>query len=161
MAALRIAANLGVWLLAAAVSAASTGAARTRPAARTLEPVIVPARGGQCVADPAVMRINHMNYLKHERNETVHQGIRDPRTSLQACVACHASTQTGSVAVAKTDFCVSCHSYAGVKVDCFECHASKPQASGFVPLYHPHAANAATRLTEQWRTVAAQGVTAP
>ena len=34
--------------------------------------------------------------------------------------------ETGSVAAAPTNFCVSCHSYAAVKLDCFECHASKP-----------------------------------
>ena len=26
-------------------------------------------------------------------------------------------------------FCRSCHDYAAVKVDCFECHASRPEAS--------------------------------
>ena len=41
----------------------------------------------------------------------------------------HASETTGSVAAAKDDFCVSCHSYAAVKIDCFDCHSTKPQGS--------------------------------
>lgn len=161
MAALRLAAAIGAYALVALLSAASAGGAGGTPTAGSLEPPIQAARGGHCVADPTFMRRNHMNYLKHERDVTMHQGVRDPRTSLQACVACHASAQTGSVAVAKTDFCVSCHSYAAVKVDCFECHASKPQATAFVPLNHPHAVNAATRLTEKWRTVSAEGTGRP
>lgn len=119
------------------------------------EPAIEPARGEQCVADPAYMRLNHMDLLKHQRNETVHLGVRDPRFSLKGCIGCHASTATGSVAVAKTDFCVSCHSYAAVKVDCFECHSSKPQATAFLPLNHPHANTAVARLAMQWRQISA------
>ena len=158
---LRAAAATGAIALAALLSAASAGSTGGTPATGSLQPTIQTPRSGPCVADPAFMRRNHMDYLKHERDATVHLGIRDPRTSLQACVACHASAQTGSVAIAKTDFCVSCHSYTGVKVDCFECHASKPQATAFVPLNHPHAVNAATRLTEQWRTVSAEGAGLP
>ena len=158
---LRVAAAIGAFALAALLSASSAAGTDGKPAAGSLQPPIQAARRGPCVADPAYMRRNHMDYLKHERDATVHLGIRDPRTNLQACIACHASTETGSVAIAKTDFCVSCHSYASVKVDCFECHASKPQATAFVPLNHPHAVNAATRLTEQWRTVSAQGAGLP
>jgi len=90
-------------------------------------PVIEPAKAGtQCVADPAFMRRNHMNLLKHQRDITVHRGVRQARDSLQRCVSCHASKTTGSVAQAPTDFCSSCHGYAAVKIDCFECHASRP-----------------------------------
>jgi len=32
------------------------------------------------------------------------------------------------VASSKEDFCMGCHSYAAVKLDCFECHSSKPKA---------------------------------
>jgi len=93
-----------------------------------LGPSIERARSEKCVADPAFMRRNHMDLLKHQRNETVHLGVRDARASLKGCIACHASTRTGSVAAEQTDFCVSCHRYAAVQIDCFECHASKPQA---------------------------------
>ena len=90
-------------------------------------PAIEPAKAGtQCVAAPEVMRRQHPQMLKHQRDVTVHRGVRQGRDSLQGCVECHASAATGSVAQAKTDFCSSCHGYAAVQIDCFECHASKP-----------------------------------
>jgi hypothetical protein len=129
MRALRVVAVTGAVALAALASAASAGGTNGKPAAGTLLPAIEAARSGPCVADPAFMRRNHPDMLKHQRNETVHLGVRDQRTSLKGCIGCHASAETGSVAAARTDFCVACHSYAAVKVDCFECHASKPQAA--------------------------------
>ena len=84
--------------------------------------------GTQCVEDPAQMRSHHMEYLKHQRDETVHGGIRGARHSLKDCVACHATTPTGSVSSGQGDFCVACHRYAAVKIDCFECHTGKPPA---------------------------------
>jgi hypothetical protein len=100
----------------------------TVPAARTPLPVIQRAtQGPQCVEDTAFMRRHHMDLLKHQRGETVHKGVREARDSLKRCIGCHASPTTGSVAQAKTDFCVSCHSYAAVRIDCFECHSSRPE----------------------------------
>jgi len=94
---------------------------------RTPRPVIERAvKGEQCVADTALMRRDHMDMLKHQRDDTVHGGIRGARFSLAGCIDCHASARTHSVAQAPTDFCVSCHSYAAVRIDCFECHSSKP-----------------------------------
>ena len=95
-------------------------------AAQAAGPVIEKARGGECVDLPEVMRRMHPELLKHQRNETVHRGVRDTRSSLKGCVECHAGAASNSVATAKTDFCVSCHTFAAVKVDCFECHASRP-----------------------------------
>ncbi len=95
--------------------------------ARTLQPPIERAtRGEHCVADPAFMRRNHMDLLRHQRDDTVRSGIRGARYSLKECIGCHASARTGSVAQAPTDFCVSCHSYAAVSIDCFDCHNSRP-----------------------------------
>ncbi|MBK6862765.1 MAG: hypothetical protein IPG91_03960 [Ideonella sp.] len=148
----RAAAALALASAALAGPALAEGAA----AGRGLEPTIERARGEACVAEPAFMRRNHPELLKHQRNETVHQGVRDARASLKGCIDCHASSATGSVAAAKTDFCVSCHSFAAVKVDCFECHASKPRASAFVPLNHPRVGSAEARLVAQWRQIAAQ-----
>ncbi len=109
-------------MLAAIVAAGAVQAAPPLPA-------IEPARSGtQCVEDTATMRRMHMAFLKHQRDETVHGGIRGAKHSLKDCVACHASTKTGSVAAAPTDFCQSCHVYAAVKIDCFECHTGKPPA---------------------------------
>lgn len=71
------------------------------------------------------MRRQHMEFLKHQRDDTVRGGIRGAKYSLKACVDCHASQKTASVTKAETNFCVSCHTYAAVKIDCFECHTSK------------------------------------
>jgi len=92
-------------------------------------PAIEPAKAGtRCVAAPDVMRREHPNMLKHQRDVTVHRGVRQGRDSLQGCVDCHASAATGSVAQAKTDFCSSCHGYAAVQIDCFECHTGSKGA---------------------------------
>ncbi len=115
-------------LLAAA--AAFAGAARAGDATgRTPLPTIErAAKGERCVEAPALMRRNHMAMLKHQRDDTVFGGIRGAKYSLKECIACHASTQTGSVAKAESNFCVACHAYAAVKIDCFECHTAKPAA---------------------------------
>jgi hypothetical protein len=89
-------------------------------------PKLEKGKGDKCVEDTAFMRRNHMDLLKHHRNETMRQGIRTTKHSLKGCVECHASSKTGSVASAKGDFCVACHSYAGAKPDCWDCHATKP-----------------------------------
>ncbi len=92
------------------------------------KPVILKAvKGEHCVEPNDFMRRNHMKVLLHQRDETVLEGIRSKKYSLKGCIDCHASEATGSVATAKDDFCVSCHSYAAVKIDCFECHSTKPE----------------------------------
>lgn len=119
---------LAVLALVAAVTPWS--ASRADTAKRGLLPAIEPAaKGERCVEDTATMRRNHMRFLEHQRDDTVHGGIRGAKHSLKGCVDCHASKTTGSVAAAKTDFCVACHSFAAVKVDCFGCHATKPAAA--------------------------------
>jgi hypothetical protein len=74
-----------------------------------------------------------MDMLKHKRDLTMRQGIRTKEDSLQNCIVCHASQKTNSV-TGDDNFCQSCHNYAAVKLDCFECHASKPKATAFHPL---------------------------
>ena len=89
-------------------------------------------QGDHCVADTAFMRRNHMKMLLHERTETVHEGVRGEKFSLAGCVSCHAVKGDDGKPVAFSDarhFCRSCHSYAAVKIDCFECHASQPDAA--------------------------------
>ena len=111
-------------LLAAGVAAAVVAGQGRREG---LAPAVEPAKAGtQCIADPEYMRRHHMELLVHQRDKTVHQGMRGAEASLQGCISCHASQRTGSVAKAPTDFCVACHSYAAVKIDCFDCHASTP-----------------------------------
>ena len=94
---------------------------------RVPQPVVESARGGQCVEDPAFMRRNHMKLLKHQRDDTLRGGVRTGKYSLKECIDCHASKTSNSVAAAETNFCQSCHNYAAVKIDCFECHTNKPQ----------------------------------
>jgi len=126
---------------------------------RTPKPVIEPAKAGtQCIADPATMRREHPAMLKHQRDETVHGGIRGAKASLKACISCHASATTGSVAATETNFCISCHSYAAVRIDCFECHATKPAPTAFHPIV-PVGPNAMAvmRLAAQARQLDAVG----
>ncbi len=98
----------------------------TAEGGRTPKPVVAVEKPGQCVADTAFMRRNHMLLLKHDRDKTVHDGIRKIQGSLKGCVECHASSKTGAVNASPDDFCMSCHQYAGVTLDCFECHAGSP-----------------------------------
>lgn len=88
------------------------------------------AKGTTCVRDPDFMRRNHMVMLTHKRDMTVHKGDRTPEFSLKECVTCHAVPGDGGKPVTAADpkhFCRACHDYAAVKVDCFECHASRPE----------------------------------
>jgi hypothetical protein len=86
-------------------------------------------KGGQCVEDPKLMRKIHMDLLKHQRDETVHKGLRGQKYSLADCVECHASQKTNSVLGSNEAFCQGCHVYAAVKLDCFECHANKRRST--------------------------------
>ena len=76
------------------------------------------------------MRINHMNLMKHDRDETVRSGDREINASLKECVECHAVNGADNQPVSyesEEHFCRVCHDYVAVKVDCFQCHNSKPQ----------------------------------
>jgi len=96
--------------------------------------MVIENSAGKCVAPPEEMRRNHMEMLKHQRDLTLRQGVRGEPASLNACIECHAGKKTGSV-LGKGDFCESCHSYAAVKLDCFECHQPKAgfKATGVKP----------------------------
>ena len=91
---------------------------------------IVPTpKGEKCVEPTADMRANHMEYLKHKRNETMRQGIRTKKNSLVECINCHVTPgEDGKVARISDEkhFCASCHQAASVTLDCFECHADRP-----------------------------------
>lgn len=85
--------------------------------------------GSQCVDKPELMRKQHMQHILHQRDKTMRQGIRESKESLVECVNCHV-TQNAKGEFPSIDnkqhFCVGCHQYVLVKIDCFECHASKP-----------------------------------
>jgi hypothetical protein len=95
--------------------------------AESTAPKLDIGKGGQCVEDPKFMRSNHMKLIVHQRDETVRRGIRGSKYELSNCVDCHASSKNHSVLGSNENFCQGCHSYAAVKIDCFECHSSKPR----------------------------------
>jgi hypothetical protein len=114
---LRRALIIGLALLASAGASAE---------GRVAKPTVSvdPSRGA-CVAPPEEMRRNHMAMLKHQRDRTMRLGERGAKVSLNACINCHAGKTSGSVIGSRTEFCESCHAYAAVKLDCFECHQAK------------------------------------
>ena len=76
----------------------------------------------ECIAPTAYMREHHMELLNSWRAQVVRDGHRSWtgengrqwRASLtKTCLHCHAN---------KADFCDTCHSSAGVKPVCFDCH---------------------------------------
>jgi hypothetical protein len=80
-----------------------------------------------CVEPTADMRRNHMKYLLHQRDETMHEGVRTKQHSLVECINCHVSDSPDAARVSSEEhFCSSCHSYAAVNIDCFQCHADRP-----------------------------------
>lgn len=95
------------------------------------------SNGDKCVEPTAVMRQNHMKFLLHQRDETMHEGVRTKKYSLKECINCHANKdeQGKYIPVTKPgEFCQSCHAYTSVKLDCFECHATKPRETAFHPI---------------------------
>jgi hypothetical protein len=108
---------------AAPAPAAEGGAA----ASRVPQPTVAISAPGKCVEDTPFMLRNHMEVLKHHRDRTVHEGVRTTQHSLANCVNCHASPKSGRAAGGKDAFCESCHRFAAVKLDCFECHADRSQ----------------------------------
>ena len=116
-----IAGFLVLVLLAAGLAAAG----ENRPG-RVALPAINIEKGEKCVAPVDEIRRNHMKMLAHQRDQTMHRGIRSTQHSLKGCIDCHANPKTNSV-LGKDGFCASCHAYAAVSMDCFECHSSSPQ----------------------------------
>jgi hypothetical protein len=86
--------------------------------------------GVKCVEPEDVIRRNHMKFILHQRDETMHEGIRTSKYSLAECIDCHVQPdENGHIASvdSKEHFCNTCHQYAAVNIDCFECHADRPQ----------------------------------
>lgn len=96
----------------------------TSVSAGASKPVIKIENPGECIAPAEEMRRNHMEMLKHQRDRTMRQGIRGEKASLNECINCHASQKTGSV-LGEGGFCQECHSFAAVKLDCWDCHQPK------------------------------------
>jgi hypothetical protein len=83
-----------------------------------------------CVEPTEDMRRNHMEYILHQRDKTVHKGVRTKQHSLVECITCHVSDAQDAPHVnSEEHFCNSCHSYAAVSIDCFQCHADRPASA--------------------------------
>ena len=126
---MRIAARLLVLLALAGAALAVSADGVNVSRVPVPKPAIPAAAGEKCVEDTATMRRDHMEMLLHQRDRTVHDGVRTTRHSLANCVNCHASKETGRVTGSKDAFCEGCHAYAAVKLDCFECHTDKAKAA--------------------------------
>src|SRR4030065_2323822 len=111
MAPWRIAVMLAVCIATSALASAPVFAAD-----ESAMPKLDIGKGGKCVDDPKFMRKNHMDVLKHQRDETMRQGIRGGKYSLAACGDCHASKKNNSVLGSNENFCQGCHVYVHVKI---------------------------------------------
>jgi hypothetical protein len=84
-----------------------------------------------CVEPLEIIRRNHGQFLKHQRDQTMHNGVRTQSHSLVECINCHVTPDDKgnypSLHEGTQHFCRSCHAYAAVTIDCFQCHASKPE----------------------------------
>ncbi len=143
----------GAMAVAAAslLSATVVFAAETAGAKSAIGPVVKTYKGDKCVEPTEEMRRNHMKKILHQRDETMHKGIRTQKHSLKNCVDCHADPKTNSV-LGKDGFCESCHVYTSVSIDCFTCHTAAPEKNG-----QPPKAADPTGLKEKMRTSAVMG----
>ncbi len=99
------------------------------------EVTISKAQGDKCVRPREEIRKIHPDLLKHDRINTMRKGIRSKADgksldgSLKACVNCHAIKEDGQYLRIDSEkhFCSSCHIYAGVSFDCFQCHRDIPE----------------------------------
>ncbi len=101
-------------------------------AGRTLVPHPAHGKGDHCVMPTEFMRRNHMLMMYAHRKDVLVEGIRTTKFNIDGCVNCHAVKGEDGQPVSFDNpkhFCRTCHSYAAVQIDCFECHNSKPQAS--------------------------------
>jgi len=145
----------GLALAASASLAYEKEARATGQSGRVPMPVhtINTDKGDKCVQPEEVMRRDHMKFILHQRDKTMHEGIRTTQYSLKNCVDCHADEKTGSV-LGKDGFCESCHVYAAVKLDCFECHSAVREAAAAVA---PSAARALGAPPQNMADVPAKG----
>lgn len=102
--------------------------------------ITIPESSGEsCLLPSEQMRREHPDLLKHDRIQTLRIGVRAKADgtmldgSLKQCVNCHAVKDESNKFVRIDNdqhFCVSCHKYAAVSIDCFQCHRDIPEGSG-------------------------------
>jgi len=95
-----------------------------------------------CVEPTGEMRRNHMEYILDQRDATMYEGIRTRQYSLEECINCHVSDAPDAPRVdSEKHFCSSCHTFASVSIDCFQCHADRPVKSRFQSLLNEGSGN--------------------
>ncbi|MEC8996278.1 MAG: sulfur reduction protein DsrJ [Pseudomonadota bacterium] len=83
-----------------------------------------------CVEPTDVMRKKHFEFLYHQRDLTVIDGVRTTKHSLANCIDCHVSRdEVGNFIPINEEgqFCYTCHIETATNIDCFSCHASVPR----------------------------------
>jgi len=125
----RISLLFGVWLALTALLLPAAGRADGSGfGAIDIPRPATPANEDKCVAPTEIMRREHMKFLYQQRDRTVIDGERNGRYSLIGCMDCHNPVSPTGEAPGYGDpdhFCSTCHAYASVKIDCFECHADR------------------------------------
>ena len=79
------------------------------------------------------IRKDHMDLLRHKRDETMIRGIRTKENSLKGCIDCHVPAQHNGKVLRHEDpehFCATCHNYVAADPDCFQCHVDHPVSEG-------------------------------
>ncbi|OIP83418.1 MAG: hypothetical protein AUK37_07410 [Rhodobacterales bacterium CG2_30_65_12] len=99
-------------------------------------PVVPAAVGDPHPEGNDYWRVHHMDMLRHDRDLTMREGVRDLapddlaiQASIGECFTCHAVKDEAGSFVSFDDerhFCRACHDYAAVTIDCFTCHRSTP-----------------------------------
>jgi len=138
--------RFAVGVLAVIFSTSATYAAESANTARVPVPVVQinKDRGEQCVEPTEEMRRNHMEKILHQRDRTMHDGVRTTKHSLKNCIDCHADPKTNSV-LGKDGFCESCHRYVSVSIDCFSCHSAERETQAAATDAGPRALRAAAK----------------
>lgn len=120
------------FLASALVFAALLAGCSKAPTEAELNLATAKQKAEQCVEPEDVIRTKHMDMLMHQRDATMIEGIRTTKHSLKECINCHvpATKKDGTPLHYgdKEHFCTTCHAAVGQKIDCFQCHADRPQA---------------------------------
>jgi len=105
---------------------------------------VAKTKSEKCVDDTSFMRSNHMEKILHQRDDTMRKGVRGEAYSLKECISCHVP-ENANVHYGDKDnngndkhFCSSCHSYAAVTIDCFQCHADRNISDNKQSSINPH-----------------------
>lgn len=131
------------------------GKAKAAPKIDLNTPVIAQSSDKECVEPKEYMRENHMQLLLKWRDSVVRdgqtvyinsQGKAFDMSLEDTCLKCHNNTpvpdsypnpatngsKTATTQLTSTDnnqFCFSCHNYAAVKPNCWNCHSDPREAT--------------------------------